>query len=101
MDDLRENRIFLFNVALVFLLALGVRAVFLFQWMHLPYLGSPCGDSWAYEKWALEILGGQLVRYAAFYQSPFYPYFLAGFYKIFGHHPSGVLWLQGLADSVT
>ena len=89
------------RVLAVAALALIVRAVFLGQWLGLPYVGSLSADAWVHDKWALEILGGQLVRHAAFYQSPFYPYFLAFFYKIFGHHPAGVLWLQVLVDSLS
>lgn len=85
----------------VFLLALALRSVFLLQWLDLPYLAALSSDAWAYDRWALEILDGGLVRHTAFYQSPFYPYFLAAFYKLFGHHPAGVLWLQALADSCT
>lgn len=96
-----EDRAFLLRAALVFLAAFAVRAVFISQWVRLPYLGALCADAWAYDKWALEILNGQFIRHTAFYQSPLYPYFLAGFYKLFGHQPAGVLWLQGLVDSLT
>lgn len=85
----------------IFITALALRALFLAQWFGLPYISSLCADSWAYDKWALEILGGGLIRHAAFYQSPFYPYFLAGMYKLFGHSQLPVLWLQAFADSVT
>ena len=85
----------------VFLLAFALRAAFLLQWFDLPYLASLSSDAWAYDRWALEIIDNGLLRHTAFYQSPFYPYFLAGFYKLFGHHPAGVLWLQAAADSGT
>jgi len=90
-----------FRYPAVFLLAFGLRAVFLLQWLELPYLGALSSDAWAYDRWALEILDNGLLRHTAFYQSPFYPYFLAGFYKLFGHHPAGVLWLQVAADAGT
>ena len=81
------------------LAALAVRAVFLLQWAGLPYSVSPCSDAWAYEARAMEILHGGLIRHTAFYQSPLYPYLLAGVYKAFGHHPAVMLWLQALAGS--
>lgn len=85
----------------VFLPALAMRAVFLSQWLGLPYPGSLSADAWVHNKWALEILGGEFVRHAAFYQSPFYPYFLALFYKAAGYHPAWALCLQVLVDSLS
>lgn len=85
----------------VFIAALVLRAVFATQWAHLPYIDSLAIDAWACDRWALDILNGHLIRHTAFYQSPFYPYFLAGFYKLFGHHPQAVLWLQAVLDSGT
>lgn len=96
MEKLRR-----FRYPAVFLLAFALRAVFLQQWLELPYLSALSSDAWAYDRWALEILDNGLLRHTAFYQSPFYPYFLAGFYKLFGHQPAGVLWLQGAADAGT
>lgn len=87
--------------AAVFLAAFALRAAFLLQWSHLPYLGALSADAWAYDRWAREIVSGGLLRHAAFYQSPFYPYLLALSYKLFGHTPVPVLWLQVAADSVT
>ncbi len=85
--------------AAVFLFALVLRAVFLHQWSVLPYLSALSSDAWAYDRQAMEILSGGLLRGSAFYQSPFYPYFLAAVYKVVGHHPAAVLWLQAAADA--
>ena len=43
------------------------------------------GDGISYDKWAQEILSGQWFKNQPFYQAPFYPYFLAIVYKLFGH----------------
>ena len=94
-----NGRFFWRRILAVFLAAFAVRAVFLAQWAQLPYSHSFCADAWAYNRWALDILRGQLIRHTAFYQSPFYPYFLAGFYKLFGYHPYAVFWVQALVDS--
>ena len=83
----------------VFLLAFALRAAFLLQWFHLPYIDSLCADAWANDQWVLDILNGGLIRHSAFFQSPFYPYFLAAFYKVFGHDPRAVLWAQAGIDS--
>jgi len=58
-----------FRYPAVFLLAFGLRAVFLLQWLELPYLGALSSDAWAYDRWALEILDNGLLRHTAFYQS--------------------------------
>ncbi len=87
--------------AAVFLLAFALRAVFILQWLRLPYADALCADAWANDRWALDILENGLVRHKAFFQSPFYPYFLAAFYKIFGHEPRGVLWVHAAADSLS
>lgn len=83
----------------IFLLAFAMRAGFLLQWLRLPYVDSLCSDAWANDQWALDILKSGLIRHSAFYQSPLYPYFLAAFYKIFGHEPGAVLWVQAGMDS--
>lgn len=86
---------------LVFLAAFALRAAFLLQWLRLPYLGALNSDAWSYDRWAMAIARGGLVRSAAFSQSPLYPYLLGGVYRLFGHHVAGALWLQVLADSLT
>ncbi len=95
------DKLWRLRYAWLFVLAFALRAAFLLQWLDLPYLSSLSSDAWAYDKWALEIMENGLLRHTAFYQSPFYPYFLAGFYKLFGHQPAGVLWLQAAADAGT
>jgi len=83
----------------VALAALAVRAIFILQWQSLPYADSPLVDAKVHEAWAAEILGGHPIRAEAFYQSPFYPYFLAAVYAVFGHHPALVLWIQAAAGA--
>ena len=51
--------------------------------------------------WALQILGGKLLRERAFYQSPFYPYLSALVYRIGGFHPMLMLWLQAAAGAAS
>ncbi len=81
------------------MLAFALRTAFLLQWLRLPYIDSLCADAWANDQWALDILNGGLIRHRAFFQSPFYAYFLAAFYKIFGHEPRAVFWVQAGIDS--
>lgn len=83
----------------VFAAALGLRALFLFQWSRTPYWLTPQVDDLVHHQWALEILRDGLVRHAAFYQSPLYPYLLAGLYRVFGVRPELMLGLQALAGA--
>ncbi len=69
----------------IFVLALIVRVVFVFQWNATPYGAVPLLDALAYDEWAQNIAKGHLLQSRAFYQSPLYPYLLAVIYKIFGH----------------
>ena len=83
----------------IFFLALIFRLVFLWQWSGTPYFSSFNADAWVHDRWAMDIAGGAIIRHTAFYQSPLYPYVLALFYKIFGHHYWPVYIAQAIADS--
>ena len=54
------------------------------------------GDCWQYDRWAQEIAGGEWIGTEVFYQTPLYPYFLAGLYALFGHN----VWLVRLVQAV-
>ena len=69
----------------VFLFALAVRLIFIWQWNATPFGAKPIFDADTYDKLAQNIANGQLLRAAAFYMSPLYPYVLALIYKMFGH----------------
>ncbi len=71
------------------------------QWSLTPYHLHPQLDDQVHQWWALEILDGKILRELAFYQSPFYPYFSALVYKIFGLHPTLMLWLQAAAGAAS
>jgi tetratricopeptide (TPR) repeat protein len=85
----------------LFAAAFAARAVFVLQWMRTPLGRMPLLDAKSYETWAMDILAGHLVREKAFYQSPFYPYFLAVIYKILGHHHLPVLMMQAAVSAAT
>jgi 4-amino-4-deoxy-L-arabinose transferase-like glycosyltransferase len=86
---------------LIFTLALLLRLIFLFQWRATPYYSNLVVDAMAHQRWAMDILGGKLLREQAFYQSPFYPYLLAGIYKIAGAHLLVPLFLQSIVSAFT
>ena len=57
-----------------------------------PWFGYPLVDALTFDRTALGILGGEYQ--GAFFRPPFYPYFLAAIYRMFGHHAAAVIWIQ-------
>ncbi len=89
------------GLAVVAIVALLLRLLFIFQWLKTPLSQVPVVDAKMYNSWALAIASGHLLRERAFYQSPFYPYLLALIYKIFGHRQVLVFILQAFAGTAT
>ncbi len=70
---------------LIFIVALLVRAGYLLQMSRSPWWRVLMGDAVMFDNWAQQIAGGDWFGHDVFFQVPFYPYFLAVLYKIFGH----------------
>ncbi len=88
-------------IATVFVIALLVRLVYLSQLREAPFFNNPVGDSRIYHERAVAIAAGDLLgRDAYFHSSPFYPYFLALIYRVFGVHFTLVRLIQMLIGSV-
>ncbi|MBU2549496.1 MAG: glycosyltransferase family 39 protein, partial [Proteobacteria bacterium] len=68
----------------LFLLALGVRLIYISLISGHPYFETLVLDAQAYESRAREILQGIWTAGGVFYQDPFYPYFLALIHKVAG-----------------
>jgi 4-amino-4-deoxy-L-arabinose transferase-like glycosyltransferase len=85
----------------LFAVALAFRAVVLWQTARTPYLEVANIDSGSYHEWALEIAGGAWWPRRGFYQSPFYAYFLAILYRLFGDGPWAPRVAQIVLGSVT
>lgn len=68
----------------LFVLALVVRASLLVQISRTPFFQVRNIDSEAYHLWAVRIAAGHWMPTEAFYQSPFYAYYLATLYTLFG-----------------
>lgn len=68
------------------LLTLIIRLLFILEVRHLPFswVSSYVVDSWAYHRWAREIIGGNFWGSDVFFLRPVYPYLLALLYKVFG-----------------
>ena len=85
-------------LAIIGILALVIRLIFLFQIRTTPLFNFLAADTGDFEKFALEILQGNLLSRETIYFNPFYPFFPAGIYYIFGHYPFLVLVTQAILD---
>ncbi len=82
MPDRDKERLFLLGV---FLLAFILRLIYLLQVKSNPHFFSPTMDPLYHDIWAQNIAGGNWIGGKVFFRAPFYAYFLAIVYKIFGH----------------
>ena len=70
--------------AIVFLIALVVRLLHLWQMREAPHFAVLMGDARSYDEWARRIAAGDWLGNEVFYQAPLYPYFLGAIYSVFG-----------------
>jgi Tfp pilus assembly protein PilF len=82
------RRQLLFIIAL-FVLAFGVRLIYLLQIQSSPMFDTLSMCAEYHDQWAQMILQGEDLHQGVFFRAPFYAYFLALVYKIFGH---GYFW---------
>jgi len=82
MPEKNKEKLFLLGV---FLLAFILRLIYLIQVKSNPHFFSPTMDPLYHDIWAQNIAGGNWVGSKVFFRAPFYAYFLATVYKIFGH----------------
>ncbi len=69
----------------IFVLAYALRFVYMLQMQSSPHFSSPTMDPLFHDAWAQDIAGGNWIGSKVFFRAPFYAYFLAVVYKIFGH----------------
>jgi len=85
----------------VFAFALLVRSLYLFELRDSVLLSVLMVDALGYDEWARQIAGGNWFGSEVFYQAPFYPYFLASIYYLFGHSLWAVRIVQILLGSAS
>ncbi|HEX9916865.1 MAG TPA: tetratricopeptide repeat protein [candidate division Zixibacteria bacterium] len=78
----KEFLIFVF----IFIFSFALRLIYLLQIKDNPYFASPTMDPLYHDIWAQDIANGNWVGNKAFFRAPFYAYFLALIYKVFGHN---------------
>lgn len=66
----------------IFLFALTLRLVYLFEIIDQPIISILLGDAESYDTWAQEIVQKGWIGERTFYQAPFYPHFLALIYTL-------------------
>lgn len=86
--------------AVVFIVALAVRLIYVFQIRQTPFFETLGLDAKFYDAWARRIASGTGER-EAFFMSPLYPYFLAAIYRLLGRDLLLVRVIQALIGSGT
>jgi 4-amino-4-deoxy-L-arabinose transferase-like glycosyltransferase len=71
-------------LALVFLVALAIRLIHVWELRGAPVFVHLMGDSRAYDEWAQKIAAGDWLGTGVFYQAPLYPYVIGTLYAAFG-----------------
>jgi len=79
------------RIAAIFLFALAVRMVYLYEIHDNPFFGHLLIDETSYHRWASRIAAGEWLGREIFYQDPLYPYFLGVIYAIIG---KSFLWVR-------
>lgn len=87
--------------ALIFLVALGVRLIHVWQIRRTPFFDVLMGDANGYDLWARRLAAGDWVGSDVFYQAPLYPYFLGVLYAIFGRDLLVVRIVQAVIGSAS
>ncbi|MFH0931430.1 MAG: tetratricopeptide repeat protein [Candidatus Zixiibacteriota bacterium] len=74
-----------FILLLIFILAFGIRFIYLLGIKGLPLFEFPFADALYNLDWAKEIISGKLWAKAPFFRAPLYPFFLSLLIKVFGN----------------
>lgn len=88
-------------VWLIFVVALMVRLVHIWQLRDTPFFDVLLGDARGYDQWAQRLAAGDWIGTEVFYQAPLYPYFLGTVYAIFGRDLLIVRIIQALIGSAS
>ncbi len=86
---------------LIFILAFGIRFVYLLGIKRLPLFEFPFADALYNLDWAKEIVSGKLWAKAPFFRAPLYPFFLSFLIRIFGENLYILRIVQMLVGSLS
>ena len=87
--------------AVVFVTALAVRLLHLWQMTTTPFATVLLGDAKGYDAWARRLAAGDWVGTDVFYQAPLYPYFLGLVYTLFGADPVTARVVQAVVGAAS
>jgi tetratricopeptide (TPR) repeat protein len=82
-------------------LAFVIKAVYVVESAQSLQIRVPIMDAHHYDKTAIDILGGKLLRNEAFFMGPLYSYFLAAVYGILGRDYTMIRLIQAAGGSLT
>jgi tetratricopeptide (TPR) repeat protein len=88
-------------VVAIWIGALAVRCLYIWQIADAPFFDLRIGDAEAYHLWAQRIAAGDWRGQGVFYQAPLYPYFLAILYRIFGDGALPVRLIQAVIGATS
>lgn len=88
-------------VAVIFVVALALRLVHLWQLKSTPFFDVLLGDANGYDQWAQRLAAGDWIGTEVFYQAPLYPYFLGVVYAIFDRDLLVVRLIQAIIGSAS
>jgi tetratricopeptide (TPR) repeat protein len=83
----------------VFLVAVSIRLLHIWQIRRSPLTSVLMGDAKVYDEWAQRIAAGDWLGSEVFYQAPLYPYFLGAIYAIAGRDLTVVRVCQAVLGS--
>jgi len=89
------------HALLIFVVALAVRLLHLWQMKSTPFFDVLLGDANGYDQWAQRLAAGDWIGTDVFYQAPLYPYFLGVVYAIFDRDLLIVRVIQALIGSAS
>lgn len=85
----------------IFVFSFILRLIYLLEIKDNPHFYNLSLDPLYHDSWAGQIAGGDWIGNQVFFRAPFYPYFLAVLYKIFGHHLFLVRLIQHLIGCIS
>jgi len=88
-------------LALVFVVALVIRLIHVWQLREAPVSVHLMGDSRGYDEWAQRVAAGDWLGTGVFYQAPLYPYVLGTLYALFGRGLLFVRLVQAVVGAVS
>src|SRR5713226_620850 len=95
----RPGEEFVWEPLLIFVCALAVRLIHIWQIRRAPFFDLLMGDARGYDAWGQKIANGDWLGHEVFYQAPLYPYFLGAIYTIAGRSLLAVRICQAMVGS--